>query len=154
QLNFTDEPIPLAAVLAVFGFFACLLKKNIFLPIWLVLAFLSDPRSAPHVVPMQVSMLAALGLVEGVFPALARLADANAQPENTTTFLTKGAGRWVIGYILLVLLAGAIINTQTLATYRLSEDHRSALAWVRTNAPPASRFMVLAWQNDAMLSPI
>ena len=154
QLNFTDEPIPLAAVLAVFGFFACLLKKDIFLPVWLVLAFLSDPRSAPHVVPVQVSLLAALGLVDVVFPALARLAPANAQPENTSAFLARSAGRWMMGYILLVLLAGAIINTQTLATYRLSEEDRSALAWVRTHTPPGSRFLVLAWQNDAMLSPI
>jgi hypothetical protein len=153
-LNFTDEPIPLAAILAAFGFIGCLLQKKSFLPVWLVAAFLADPRSAPHVVPLQISLLAALGLVEVIFPALARLVERDAPPAGVGTFLSSGKGRWVLGYILLVLLVGAIINIQSLGTYVLSQDNRSALSWVVRQTPPESRFLSLTWQEDAMLSPL
>ncbi len=154
MLNFTDEPIPLAAILATLGFAACLLQKKTFLPAWLVVAFLTDPRSAPHVVPLQVSLLAALGLLEVVFPALARLVERDALPGSLNAFLSRGKGRWALGYILLVLLVGAILNTQTLGSYVLSREDRSALAWVAANTPPDSRFLSLTWQENAMLSPL
>ncbi len=72
-LNFTDETISLVVLLAVVGVAACLMQKKTFLPVWLVLAFLVDPRSAPHVIAVQISLLAALGLSDVIFPALARL---------------------------------------------------------------------------------
>ncbi len=153
-LNFTDEPILLAAVLGVFGFMACLLRKKAFLPVWLVLTFLTDPRSAPHVVPLQISMLAALGLVEVLFPALARLAAPEAPGVDVNTFLAVGKGRWILGYLLLVLLVGAIVNVQTLGTYVLSSDDRIALAWVSAHTPSDSRFLSLTWEDDAMLAPL
>ena len=152
-LNFTDEPILLAAVLAVLGFVGCLFQKKFFLPVWLVLTFLTDPRSAPHVVPLQVSMLAALGLVEIVFPALARLVDGE-QPPSVPIFLSAGNGRWVLGYLLLVMLVGAIVNIQTLRTYVLSGDERAALNWVAEQTPADSRFISLTWEDDAMLAPL
>jgi hypothetical protein len=153
QLNFTDEPVPLAAILTVFGSMACLLQKKAFLPVWLVLAFLADPRSAPNAVPQQISLLAALGLMEVVFPALARLVELDAHPVSISNFLSAGKGRWVLGYFLLVLLVSAIINVQTLSTYALSKDDRSAMAWVAAQTPPKSRFVALTWQDNA-ISPV
>ncbi|HEX7567933.1 MAG TPA: glycosyltransferase family 39 protein, partial [Anaerolineaceae bacterium] len=97
-LNFTDESIALIALLAVVGFAACLIQKKTFLPVWLVLIFFVDPRSAPHVVGVQTSLLAALGLTEVLFPALARLGKGPSETEGETLFLASRRGQWVFAY--------------------------------------------------------
>ena len=153
-LNFTDESISLVVLLAVVGFIACLYQKKSFLPVWLVLAFLVDPRSAPHVIAMQVSLLAALGLSEVIFPALARLGKPDAKPGGEEIFLAGKRGRWVFGYLLLMLLVNAMLNLQVLGKYVLSNDDRTAIKWIAASTPADSRFVALTWQENAMLSPL
>jgi hypothetical protein len=153
-LNFTDESISLAVLLAVVGVAACLLQKKPFLPLWLVLAFLVDPRSAPHVVSVQVSLLAALGLSDVIFPALARLGKQKPQPEGEEVFLAGKQGRLAFGYLLLMLLVNAMLNIQELGNYVLSKDDRTAMEWIATETPTNSRFIALTWQANAMLSPM
>lgn len=153
-LNFTDESISLVILLAVVGFVACLLQKKTFLPLWLVLAFLVDPRSAPHVIAVQASLLAALGLSDVIFPALAHLGKQDPKPEDEEIFLAGRKGRWVFGYLLLMLLVNAMLNLQALGKYVLSSDDRTAMKWIATSIPPDSRFLVLTWQENAMLSPL
>jgi hypothetical protein len=153
-LNFTDESIALVALLAVVGFAACLLRKKTFLPAWLVLAFFIDPRSAPHVVAIQTALLAALGLSEVLFPALARLGKPPSGAEDEKEFLATRRGQWTLGYLLLMLLVNALLNLQTLGQLVLSSEDRSALAWVAASTPPDSRFLAVTWQGNAMLSPL
>jgi len=150
-LNFTDEQIAVTVLLAVIGVIACLMRRKTFLPAWLVLAFLVDPRSAPHVVPVQVALLAALGLSDVIFPALARLA---GQGEDWAAFLTMKKGLWVLGYVLLLTLVNAILNIQDLNQLVLTEDDRTALNWVASQTPAGSHFLTLGWQDNAMLSPL
>jgi hypothetical protein len=152
-LNFTDETIALAAILAVVGVAACILQKKLFLPVWLGLAFLVDPRSAPHVIAVQTSLLAAVGLTEAIFPALARLGKHPSQ-ENERLFLASNRGRWVFGYLLLMLLVNAMLNLQSLDNLVLSNDDRTALEWIQTSTPAGSRFLALSWEGNAMLSPL
>jgi len=153
-LNFTDESIPLVVLLAVVGFAACLMQKKPFLPLWLVLAFFVDPRSAPHVVSVQASLLAALGLSDVILPALARLGKKDPQPEDEKIFLASKRGRWVFGYLLMMLLVNAILNLQLLENYVLSSADRAAIKWVAASTPPDSRFLALTWSENAMLSPL
>ncbi|MEW5940621.1 MAG: glycosyltransferase family 39 protein, partial [Chloroflexota bacterium] len=48
QFQFTEEPfLPLVAILGVVGLFLHLAKRERFLPSWLALTFLFEPRSAP-----------------------------------------------------------------------------------------------------------
>jgi hypothetical protein len=153
-LNFTDESIALVALLAVIGFAACLIQKKSFLPVWLVVTFFIDPRSAPHVAAIQTSLLAALGLFEVLFPALARLGKKPSEPEGEKSFLASRRGKWVLGYFSLMLLINAILNLQTLGNYVLSSEDRTALDWIAASTPPTSRFLGLTWQSNAMLSPL
>lgn len=153
-LNFTDEQIAVTVLLAVIGVIACLVRKKTFLPAWLVLAFLVDPRSAPHVVPVQTALLAALGLSDVVFPALARLAGQEPQAEDWVTFLNTRKGLWILGYVLLLTLVNAVLNIQTLNQLVLTPDNRTALNWVAVQTPADSHFLTLGWQENAMLSPL
>ena len=152
-LNFTDESIALVALLAVVGVASSLMQKKTFLPVWLVLAFFIDPRSAPHVIAVQTSLLAALGLTDVLFPAFARL-DKKASAQDDRLFLASRSGRWVFGYLLLMLLVNAMLNIQSLGKLVISEDDRTALAWVAASTPPDGRFLALSWNKDASLTPL
>lgn len=153
-LDFTDETISLAALLAVVGTIACLVQKRTLLPAWLGLAFLVDPRSAPHVVAVQTSLLAALGLTEVLFPAIARLAKPDLERVDHASFLASRTGKWVFAYLLVMLLVNALLNLQSLNQLVLSRQDRRALAWVAKSTPAAARFIALDWQENAMLSPL
>jgi hypothetical protein len=152
-LNFTDEQIAVTVLLATVGCIACLVRKKTFLPAWLALAFLIDPRSAPHVVPVQTALLAAVGLSEVIFPALARLSGQGAHSDEAA-FLTTRSGFWILAYVLLLTLVNGILNVQTLKELVLTPANRIALTWVASETPPDSHFITLGWQENAMLSPL
>ncbi|MEJ5241546.1 MAG: glycosyltransferase family 39 protein [Anaerolineales bacterium] len=148
QLNFTDEMVPILAFLAVFGAFVAWKSGKGLLAIWFLLVFLTDPRSAPHVVPIQVALLAALSLSEVLFPAL-----GNAVPNWQAIFLER-RGKVFFGYFLLLLLFNAQWNVLQVQKLVLSNADREALRWIATHAPAESRFLVLDWQETLTLSPV
>lgn len=69
-LNITDETIAVTALLGVIGVMYELSRRRWFLPTWMLLPFITDPRSAPHVVPIQLSLLAGIALMDVILPAL------------------------------------------------------------------------------------
>lgn len=148
QLNFTDETVPLAALLAVFGAFISWKEGKGLLAIWFVLAFLTDPRSAPHVVAVQVALLVAISLTDILIPALRRSSD------DWQDVLVGTPGKILLGYLLVVMLFNAQWNLLQIGRYVLSGADRQAMAWVSVETPPESRFLVLDWQETPMLSPL
>jgi hypothetical protein len=148
QLNFTDEAVPLVAFLAVLGAFICWKQHKGLLAVWFVLSFLVDPRSAPHVIAVQVSLLAAIGLTEIIFPALSKFAS-----DWMDVFGTK-LGKAVFGYFLIMLLFNAQSNLQLLNGLVLSAADRQAIDWTVSDTSSDSRFLVLDWQSEPMFSPL
>jgi hypothetical protein len=148
QLDFTDEAVPLAAFLAVLGAFVCWKQRKGLLAVWFVLAFLADPRSAPHVIAMQVSLLATIGLTEIIFPALSKFAF-----DWVDVFGTK-LGKAVFGYFLIMLLFNAQSNLQLINGLILSSADRQAINWSVSETTADSRFLVLDWQSEPMFSPL
>jgi len=118
-----------------------------------VLAFLVDPRSAPHVIAVQTSLLAALGLSDAIFPALAHLGKQTSK-ENEELFLASKSGRWIFGYLLLMLLVNSMLNVQSLRRLVLSSEDRTAMKWIASATPTDSRFLAMTWRNDPSLTPL
>ncbi len=148
QLNFTDEMAPVLAFLAVFGMFVAWKFGKSLLAIWFLLIFLTDPRSAPHVISVQVALLATLSLNEVLFPAL-----GNASADWRVIFLER-RGKVFFGYFLLLLLFNAQWNVLQVQKLVLSEADRQALTWVAQHTPSEARFLVLDWQETPTLSPL
>lgn len=148
QLNFTDETVPLLALLAVIGALLCWKQGQGLLGAWFLVTLLVDPRSAPHILPVQISLLATLTLSSLLIPSLIH------------SFLSSPPGRGLryemalFVYLLVLMLYNGQTNQLALNRLVLSPADREAMTWVQEETPPGSRFLVLDWQESAMLSPL
>ena len=147
-LNFTDETIAFTALLSVIGMMFEISNRRWLLPAWAVLPFLTDPRSAPHIAPIQFSMLAAIALIDVILPALMPKHD----PEN---LLDGRAGKTVVSYFLILGLVNGLLNAFTLASVHLSAEERDALTWISEQVPSSGHaFLIYPRESDAALSPL
>ncbi|MCX7608642.1 MAG: glycosyltransferase family 39 protein [Anaerolineales bacterium] len=148
QLDFTDESVPLTALLAAFGMFLAWKNGQRLLTLWFILTFLTDPRSAPHIVGVQTCLLAALALSKSLFPAL-----TGEQPWET--LLASRRGKIFFGYLIAILIFNVQSNLLTLQQrYVLPPVDRQAIAWVAAQTAPKSRFLALGWEKIPGFSPL
>ncbi len=102
QFNFTSEPfLPLVGVFGLIGLFSALNKRGLLLPLWTIIPMLVEPRSAPQYLALPLALLAGIGLVEILIPALA----PNEQNNNPPAFSRMA------GVIFLYLLIYGLIST-------------------------------------------
>jgi hypothetical protein len=145
--NLTNETgLQTMGVLALIGLFLSLAQRKFFLPVWILVVFISEPRSAPLYLTPALALLAALALEE-ILSLLARLDGRKSPPGETRAF----AGI-VPKTLLVVLLVQWILSSFTLtliesATLTLTQADGRAFSWVGANTPPESRFLVLTGQQ-------
>src|SRR6185436_20250343 len=89
------------AILGLIGIADRLVRREYLLPLWMVIPFFVEGRSAPGPAAIPLAMLAAVGLVEVVLAALK--ATAREDSSISTEFLTA-AERNVFVYLLLYLI--------------------------------------------------
>lgn len=147
-LNFSDETVAITALLGVIGIMYELSKRRWFLPLWAVLPFLTDPRSAPHIAPIQFSLLAGIALVDVILPALT----AGSAPGD---LFDSKAWKFVSAYLLILGLVNGLLNAFTLSEIRLSTNERAALTWISQNVSTrGNNFLIYPRESDAALSPL
>lgn len=132
KFEITDEPfLPFIAVLGLIGAFVQTVKRERFLPVWLGLAFLFEPRSAPQMMTVPLAILAACALMEIVFPSLSRPS-------------TKIAASVSLG----LLTAYLFVSAQTVARHiandiSLTPYDAEAMEWVKTNTSQDGVFLLV-----------
>ncbi len=68
---FTEEPYAtVIAILGLIGIGYCLARRDYLLPLWMAIPFFVEGRSAPGPAAIPLVMLAAIGLIDVIFPAL------------------------------------------------------------------------------------
>ncbi|MFO3797377.1 MAG: hypothetical protein ACK8QZ_08875, partial [Anaerolineales bacterium] len=148
QLNFTDETVPLLALLAIYGLWWCWKEGKQWLMWWLLVMMVTDPRSAPHLLPIPTALLGALALAKGVFPML-------VQPMRAwEAIFFRRSGQFLFGYLLILLLSNAQSTALQLQKLVLSQPDREALAWIATHTPSTARFLALDWHPEPTISPL
>lgn len=141
----TDEVLfPLPYALALLGAAACLgERRHRFLPLWAAAMFLLDARKALTYVTVPAAMLAGIGLVEVLLPAL-RGGRRDDLPQGR---LVQGT----LGVLLLYSTLGMLVAAEgTLGA--LSREEREAMAWIARATPRESRFLVITsdlWARDS-----
>jgi len=132
RFQFTEEPsLQIIAILGLIGLFLCLAKRDAFLPAWLALAFLFEPRSAPQIMTVPLALLAASALSEMILPAL----------QKTGARKTVGV---FLGLLLLYVFTSAQISAGRIATdISLTIYDREAMQWVEMNTSEDSVFAIV-----------
>jgi hypothetical protein len=141
---FTEEVFAtLIAVLGLFGLGYLFLRRQYLLPLWLVLPFLVEGRSAVLPAAIPLAMLASVGFVDVVLPAL--MPGTAKEMDDSSPLSGVEFGLFV--YLLLFLVFSTYQFGLQLAGSTLSRPHREAMNWVRENTADDSRFLVLTGTN-------
>jgi hypothetical protein len=140
--------VTLIAAIGITGLLAALANKKFLLPIWLVLPFFVDPRTANDMGRLIApSMLAGYGFDSILAPAL--------------MVLRKRIGEWFsdrfvsfsLFTIVFVLFFGSSIFSFNLAEKSLSIEDRGTITWVEQNIPPGNEFLLLTGEQYSMNDP-
>lgn len=158
---FTEEPYAtVIAVLGLLGIAHRLLHRDYLLPLWMVIPFVVEGRSAAGPAAIPLAMLAAVGLVDVVFAALATLRAKNTTKEAPVEQVRLPAGgknsdgmqqfdeihsseRSIFLYLLLYLIFSTYQFGLQLSSATLYPPDQEAMKWVHENTAPDSRFLVL-----------
>ena len=149
--NFAQEPfVTLLTVIGMLGLAIQIMRRKWFLPIWVFMPFIVEPRSAPAVAILPLAMLAGYGLAECVVPFFAALNTTPATEVQDWTEHLNGsrAARTALGLVLLYSFFGAFAYDLSLAKAVIPPESRAAMEWVRQNAPADARFVVLSGAGD------
>jgi hypothetical protein len=147
MLRFGDDAFfPLALVLSLLGLLATVRDHRYLLPLWLLVIFVLDPRKAATVSTLPLAMLAAIGLVEVIWPLVRREID-----RDMPRWAFAAAGFFLLLYAPVAAIASSTGSDSPL--HALPEAQREAMAWSAANTPSSATFVVMPsanrWANDA-----
>jgi hypothetical protein len=140
--------VTLTAAIGVTGLLAVLTQKKFLLPLWLVLPFFVDPRTANDMGRVvAVSMLAGYGFDIVIAPVLLDL--------------RKRTGKWFLdGYIAFsfFIIVFTLYIGSSIFSFRLSEKSlpiadRETIAWIKQHIPPGNNFLLLTGEQYSMNDP-
>ncbi len=155
-MDFAEERFAtVLTVLGLIGFAVQCIKREWFLPVWLLMPFVVEPRSATAIAALPLAILAGIGLAEFVLPKLASLTGL-MQPEGAEwPYLMDRSKivKIVTGYVLFSAFLGAFAYDFSLSTYVIPPTSRQAMTWVQQNASFGGRFLVLTGRSDPFSDP-
>ncbi len=131
RFDFTEETLlPLIAILGLFGVCLALARSERFLPVWLVLAYLLEPRGGQLFMMLPLALLAAQALTDLILPRL------SPRPKFV----------WALSMFLFFYssLAATLLPQRVLQNSTLTEADQAAFNWIRENTPADSRFLILS----------
>lgn len=144
QFNLSGEPIlAMVAVLGLIGLARDVRHRDFFLPAWIGLSFISDPRAAPFASLTPLVLLA----VKGFESTLKGLGESAPLEDG---FTAKFPRYVLFGVITYLFLSGMIASMQIGNGLRLLPEEQQALGWITENTSTDSRFLILT--GDAALS--
>ena len=143
--NFTEETYAtVIAVLGVIGIGSPIIRRDYLLPLWLAVPFLVEGRSAALPAAIPLAMLAAIGFVDVVLPALLSVSKVSTEMPDEV----RPAELGMFIYVSLYLIFSTYQFGSGLSAGSLSVTDREAMQWVHDNTPAGSRFLVLTGTNS------
>jgi hypothetical protein len=146
--DFTEEPfLTLTGAVAFIGLFASLVRKPRFLPLWLVLNPLIQPRGLSSFTILPLAMLFGSGLSGVILPGLRRLQqgqDTAEPPDWVEAAFGFRLGKLFCAFALWQMVASAFFGAAQIQGLTLSQADRQAMAWIAGSTPKDSRFLVIS----------
>jgi len=155
--DFAEERFAtILTVLGLIGFAVQCARRDWFLPAWVLMPFIIEPRSATAIAAIPLAALAGIGLSDLIIPGIAALdSKSRIDAHEWTEYLFQGrVTKIVLSYVLFFALIGAMIYDFSLTNYIVSRNDRSAMDWINTNTPTDSRFIVITGRADPLEDPV
>ncbi|MPM20538.1 hypothetical protein SDC9_66969 [bioreactor metagenome] len=147
HFDFTGEyGVKISGALSLVGLFWYLQKKQFFIPVWVLINFLSEPRSATLYLTPAIALLASFALVN-IFTWMGESGISESDPKKDTPI--KGAAMAVLFLVLFgQWIYSAFTTTLMLSSNTLlSQEDRTAYKWIAQNTPADSRFLVISGKS-------
>ena len=161
--SFAEEQfLTLFTIFGLIGLVIQLIRRQYLLPLFLLIPFLVDPRSASSIAVLPLAMLAGIGLNDHILPGIAAILPPRDGSEDVTPksadwselFIAHFPVRGTLSYILIIALISAYAYDQPLARTVVPDSSKEALTWIRVNTPPESSFLLLTGINDPFADPV
>ncbi|HMD80631.1 MAG TPA: hypothetical protein VKE92_04940, partial [Anaerolineales bacterium] len=137
---FTEEPYAtIIAILGLIGLAHRLMRRDYLLPLWVVIPFLVEGRSAAGPAAIPLAMLAAIGLMDVVIAALQPKVESEAQQADRVSSVERN----VLLYVFFYLIFSTSQFGLQLSQATLYPPDQEAMKWVQEHTPANSRFLVL-----------
>jgi Dolichyl-phosphate-mannose-protein mannosyltransferase len=152
--DFAEEPfLPWITALGAAGLAWCLARRRFLLPVWLVAVLLVDATAAPTDATIPLALLAAIGLVDIVLPALAHAATVASDASGGLALLGSRPARLTLIVVAGLAFLGATYRPLEVSSmdHTLPSDVRASMAWVAANTPADATFAVVTgrdWFSD------
>lgn len=147
-LNFSEEPfMTIIMVFAVIGVALHVFKRDYLIPVWWILPFAIEPRSASNVAPIATALLASTALWQVILPGLTKF-DSRSLPN---AFGSPPIGRSALGFMVFIslyMLEGVFFYGTQLATSTISPTSIEAFNWIETHTPAESPLLILSPESD------
>lgn len=149
QFLFTEEPfLPFLAFLGLIGTFKSIAERKFFLPVWLALPYLLDPRSGPLYMMIPLLFLAAQGLLKVILP---RLSNEHNEDKDFFTLLKTGSAKSFLVFTMIYLLvAGYFSAAKIYGRVTLTRSEAEAMTWVSENTPSDATFLVITGEQPLL----
>lgn len=148
---FTEEPYAtVIAILGLLGIGLSLARREYLLPLWMVIPFFVEGRSAPGPASIPLAMLAAIGFTDVVLAAIQisagkirPAADGSGQAAGEHSEPISSIERNISLYLMLYLIFSAYQFGFQLSSATLYSPDQEAMNWISQNTPTDARFLVL-----------
>lgn len=139
----TEEPfLTTIAICTVIGFFIQVAKRKYFLPAWVLLHFLLEPRSAANVSIIPMAMLASISLVDLIFPKLTELA-GKSQMDGRLDILQSRIEKLFLAYVIVSLFFSMSYHSWSLKKKTITPDIQNAMEWIKKNTSKDTSFIII-----------
>lgn len=148
---FSEEPYAtVIAVLGLIGIAQRFARRDHLLPLWMAIPFFVEGRSATGPASIPLAMLAAVGLVDVILPALQK----SVVPEPQARVDVHPMERNIFIYLILYLVFSTYQFGVQASNATLSSPYRDAMDWIKSNIPMDARFLVLTGTTSVACDPV
>jgi hypothetical protein len=140
-------------LLTLAGLIWNLYRRQIFLPLWVALPWLVEPRSAPAYAYLPAVILAVQALTEALPVMLLGLRGKTAPPA-ADPMESNGLRVLILGLGAIWFLQSTLFGFTLRNSSLRPPEPQQAMAWVEANIPAGSRFLLLTGNGDSMTDPL
>lgn len=142
-------------MLAIIGIVWNLWNRKFFLPVWMLLPYFVEPRSASAFAYFPACIMAAQAIVD-VFPLTVDWLNRKRGKEASSVDFVerKGLSLALFGLLFLWFVQSTFYDFALVNTSLVPPMPEQAMNWVQVNTPKGTQFLVLTGNDGVMTDPI